>query len=139
MALNPVTITLPSDSAGSIFCHANAMYWQRVTLNITGGGTQPTTVVFQGTGEGVSLPYDSSGDTTYSLGTRQGTTISALFEFSTSGQGGPFQKANVRNPIINQAGTMYIVQVTSEDSTDNDNNDSYLSIVVSKLGSARGA
>jgi hypothetical protein len=124
MATNPVQIPINGDSSGSITCNSHAAYYQRVTLNFLN-----TQVVFSGTGEGVPMTTQS-GATVYALPpTRQGYSISALFQFSTSGQNGPFQNAvSVQNPIISQEGNTTFISVTSEDSTDNDDNDSYLII-----------
>jgi hypothetical protein len=124
MATNPVQIPINGDSSGSITCNSHAAYYQRVTLNFLN-----TQVVFSGTGEGVPMTTQS-GATVYPLPpTRQGYSISALFQFSTSGQNGPFQNAvSVQNPIISQEGNTTFISVTSEDSTDNDDNDSYLII-----------
>jgi hypothetical protein len=124
MATNPVQIPINGDSSGSITCNSHAAYYQRVTLNFLN-----TQVVFSGTGEGVPMTTQT-GAPVYALPpTRQGYSISALFQFSTSGPNGPFQNAvSVQNPIISQEGNTTFISVTSEDSTDNDDNDSYLII-----------
>jgi hypothetical protein len=120
MASNPVQIPIPGDSSGSITCNSHAAFYQQVTLQVAGN-----TVIFSGTGEGVAMTTQD-GSTSYPLPpTRQGYSISALFQFSSSGPKGPFQNAvSVQDPINSPP----FITVTSEDSTDNDNNDSYLII-----------
>jgi len=73
------------------------------------------------------------GATGYKFTTQQGITINALFEYSPKGSGGSFSKAIVQQPIRNPIGDTTIITVTSEDSNDLDNNDSYLIIAVSNL------
>jgi hypothetical protein len=129
MASNPVAIGIPGDASGVISCVAHAAYYQRVTLQWSILSSQ-TTVVFTGSGEGVAMK-DEDGQTSYELGpTRQGYQIMATFEYSTSGPNGPFQMATVQDPIVTQKGGFTITEVTSEDSTDNDNNDSYLNVTM---------
>jgi hypothetical protein len=124
MATNPVQIPISGDSSGYITCNSHAAYYQRVTLNFLNNQ-----VIFSGSGEGVPMTTQT-GSPLYDLGaTRQNYSISALFQFSTSGPNGPFQNAvSVQDPIISQDGNSTFITVTSEDSSDNDNNDSYLII-----------
>lgn len=125
MATNPVQIQLNPFAQGFISCNSHAGYFQRVTLTWNGGG-----VVFQGTGEDVAMT-DSSGDTLYTLpASAVPMTVSAKFEYSTSGPNGPFSLAQVEQPVIHKGQTAMIIDVTSEDSTDNDDNDSFLSLVL---------
>ncbi|AUP78226.1 hypothetical protein [Flavivirga eckloniae] len=132
MATNPVSVTFGSDSTGLIVCNAHAAYYQRVTLTWKVLQSE-TTVIFSGSGEGVPMKTQD-GSTSYEIGaTRQALHISALFEYSTSGPNGPFVKAVVNDPIISSAGGTTIVTVTSEDSNDKDNNDSYLIISYKSL------
>ncbi len=57
-------------------------------------------------------------------------TVTATFEYSTTGQP-PFTAASVvKEPVVIQFESWWIAQVESEDSTDNDDNDSRLQIVV---------
>ena len=120
---NPVSIPIPASSQGVINCVANAAYYQRVTL--TWGST---TVVFAGTGEGTPMTT-ADGETTAQIPpTPDAFNIQALFEFSTNGSSGPFSPATVREPVISNKGGFNVAEVMSEDSTDNDNNDSYLTV-----------
>jgi len=132
MATNPVLIPVNGDSTGLIICNAHAVYFQRVTLKWS-ILSSPTTVIFSGSGEGVPMKTQD-GATSYDLpATRQGYSISALFEYSTSGPSGPFYQASVKDPIISTGGGSTIITVTSEDSNDQDNNDSYLIITYKGL------
>jgi len=127
MASNPVSVPIPGDTSEVLItCVAHAAYYQRVTL---ARGSNILTV-FQGTGEGVPMKT-TDGQTSYQLGaSRQGYQVTATFEFSESGPNGPFHMAKVSDPITTKNGNLELIQVTSEDSTDNDNNDSYLNFEV---------
>lgn len=133
MSTNPATIPISGDSTGSISCQANAAYYQRVTLTWT-ILRSTTTVVFTGSGEGVAMKT-AQGQTSYELPpTRQGYGITALFEFSPSGAGGPFQKAlALRGPTTSNSGGSTTVVTSSEDKNDGDYNDSVLTIVFQSL------
>lgn len=125
MAANPVQIQLNPFIHGAITCMAKASYFQRVTLTLPAGQ-----VVFQGTGENVPMTY-APGQGVYDLGSSaQPISVTALFEYSTSGQNGPFYPAHVEDPVPEKTQLWTIVAVTSEDSTDNDDNDSILSLFV---------
>lgn len=133
MSSNPVIIPISGDSTGSITCQANAAYYQRVTLTWT-ILRSTTKVVFSGSGEGVAMKT-AQGQTTYNLPpTRQGYGISALFEFSPSGAGGPFQKAlAIKGPTTSSSGGTTTVVTSSEDKNDGDYNDSILTVVYQGL------
>ncbi len=123
MADNPVQLSIPASSQGIINCLANAAYYQRVTLAWPGH-----TIVFAGSGEGQPMTTPD-GSTTYAILPTPGAfQISATFEFSQTGPSGTFQKASVKDPVISDKAGFHVIEVTSEDSTDNDNNDSYLTI-----------
>jgi hypothetical protein len=123
MAANPVALQIPAGSQGTINCLANATFFQRVTLTWSGQA-----VVFSGTGEGKAMTLPN-GDSMYTLPPSvTALTIAATFEYSSVGASGPFQKATVRDPVVEDKGGFHVIQVTSEDSTDNDWNDSYLTI-----------
>jgi len=133
MGTNPANIQIIQSAGGLISCISNAAYYQRVTLSWTILGST-TTVVFSGSGEDVPMKT-SNGATSVSLpAARQNFNISALFEFSTAGPNGPFQQAAVKDPVVTQSGSMTLIQVVSEDSTDQDFNDSYLTISYFSLG-----
>lgn len=132
MASNPVSIPISGDSSGLIVCNAHAAYFQRVSLTWSISGSQ-TTVVFSGSGEGVSMKTQNGSTSAELPATRQGYSISALFEYSTSGSNGPFYQAVVNDPTTISADGTTIITVTSEDSNDQDNNDSYLIITYKGL------
>lgn len=133
MASNPTSVQMTQPGGGTITCMSFALYWQRVTLSWRILNTT-TTLVFQGSGEGVPMKL-ADGSTIYPVDSaRQNYGISILFEFSTTGPSGPFSKATVKDPIINQQGENIEITITSEDSADNDNNDSYLIINYQSLG-----
>jgi len=123
MATNPVNLQIPANSQGVANCVANAAYFQRVTLTWDGN-----TAVFSGSGEGVAMTLPSGETTLQFTPDSAARTVSATFEYSSSGSGGPFSAAAVRDPVVTNKGGFNVIEVTSEDSTDNDNNDSYLTI-----------
>jgi hypothetical protein len=125
VATNPVQIQLNPFAQGFITCNAHAAYFQRVTLTWNGGG-----VVFQGTGENVAMT-DPAGEDLYTLpASAEPMTISAKFEYSTTGPNGTFSLAQVEQPVIHKGRSATIIDVTSEDSKDNDDNDSILSLML---------
>ena len=111
MVTNPVDIYISGDSQGCVICHAHAAFYQRVTLTWT-IGQRTESVVFEGSGEGVPMKT-AGGETIHMLPlSRQGYTISALFEYSRSGSTGPFSRAKVNSPIISTNGHATVVTVT---------------------------
>jgi hypothetical protein len=119
---NPVPITIPRGSQGDINCVANAAHHQRVTLTWPG-----QTVVFSGTGEGSPMTTGTGQESVLVPADADGFTISATFEYELA-PGAGFQKARVQPPIETHNGPFTIFQVTSEDGSDDDRNDSYLTI-----------
>ena len=128
MATNPVPIHISGDSNVVITCNSNAAYFQRVTLTWTVLRSQ-FKVIFSGSGEDKNMTTNE-GETIYKFTTKQGITINALFEYSPTGSRGPFSQAVVQNPNYVPIDNPTIISVTSEDSNDQDNNDSYLIISV---------
>lgn len=124
MTGNPIDVSIPANSQGSIQCLANAAFWQRVTLDWPGD-----MVFFQGTGEGEPMQTPDRQNAYLLRAESSAYRIRAMFEYSTGGPNGPFQLGRVLDPVVTDKGMFTIVQVTSEDSADNDNNDSYLTIV----------
>ena len=124
MPSNPANFTIAANSKGIINAVSNAAWYQRVSL--TWG---QNSAVLQGTGEGVAMKTPS-GDTAINFPqSDQGYQLTALFEFSRSGPSGPFERARLQDPIVTQNGPFTITQFKSEDSTDNDFNDTYLTVV----------
>lgn len=135
MASNPVSISIPANTQGAITCLANAAYYQRVTL-----AWGNNSVVFGGTGEGQPMVTQDGQNTCLLAATDQEYQITATFEYSSNGPGGPFRMAHVHDPVISSKGIFTVIEVTSEDSTDNDYNDSYLTfplITTSQSGEQR--
>lgn len=125
MAANPVQIQLNPFIHGAITCLSKASYFQRVTLTLPTGQ-----VVFQGTGENMPMTY-APGQGVYELGSSaEPINVTALFEYSASGQSGPFSPAQVQDPVSQKTQLWTIITVTSEDSTDGDDNDSILSFML---------
>jgi len=128
MATNPVALQLIGFSQGLITCVSNAANWQRVTLSWAG-----TEIVFQGTGEGTPMTWGADKQNVHKLPpTAAATTMVAVFEYSTTGAAGPFVRARVQDPIVMASDPAVFTMVTSEDGSDGDNNDSYLSMMLLK-------
>lgn len=120
---NPLNLRLNSPQGGVITCIANASYYQEVQIQFP----DLPLVVFQGTGEEVPMRCDT-GNVFSIPSSHSDCPISLTFLYSTNGSQGPFNLAYVKPPIINQEGDFVTITVMSEDSTDNDNNDTYLTI-----------
>jgi hypothetical protein len=117
-------------STAVVFAESNALFTQRVT--ITG---PPAVCTLQGSGEGVDMSVPASNPTSTECAFRPATTadplpLSLLFQFSSTGPGGTFVNApTIKSSTHTNANVVSIV-ATSEDSTDNDNNDTELNIMV---------
>lgn len=74
----------------------------------------------------------SNGSTTYTGATRQALQFSLLFQSSAKGPNGPFSNSNVT--VDTTAGI--VTTIATEDSIDNDNNDTVLTLVVTSVGAA---
>ena len=124
MQTNPYSLTIPAHDVGIISCDAHASYHQKVTIS---GFPDGSTITFSGSGEGVPMKHD--GRTSYSFGPfNDQITLSILFQFSENGTS--FTNGFIRNPPTRiESGAWTIINITSEDATDNDDNDSYLHIL----------
>ena len=128
MATNPVDVGIPRDQADIMSCMSNAAYYQKVTIQWPSGGD---TVIFEGTGEDVQMKTPN-GDITAPVGSnRSPLSVSCLFEYSSSGKGGPLSKAKVKDPVYSTNGGYTTITVVSEDDVDDDYNDSYLTFSLS--------
>ena len=122
MAPNPASITLPAQSQISISANCNASYTQ--VLDVTIGDV---TERFQGTGENQPMTFGNNQQTWKLPAQAAEQTCLATFYFKTPGSG-DLQLARVQDTITKVDDPFTMFFVTSEDSADNDNNDTYLTI-----------
>ena len=114
---NPYTTRIPSDTGYTFSFVSNAAYFQRATVSING----QVSAVFTGQGEAVPMTQQG-GAASYGGATRQAMNASILFEYSTDGSNyAPSTVAQVWNSAS-------LVLVGTEDSTDNDNNDTVMTL-----------
>lgn len=123
-ASNPVALTVSQNHTIYLSCLAHAAYQQKVIASFNGDLSNPV-AVFTGSGENV-LMTTSNGQTVATVPTGANQRLYVLFQFSP---GGGFQNA-VRVCQPQTAGV--VTQVSSEDSIDNDDNDSYFFLVNTK-------
>ncbi|KAF9559289.1 hypothetical protein CPC08DRAFT_708952 [Agrocybe pediades] len=112
---NPAVLQVSAGATVSVAAQSNAGNLQQLTVSPGSGGiSNPTPVIFQGTGEDVPIPVISGG-------TGNGFTI-------------PPQSSAVpivRCPLSVDVSKIVINAVTSEDSIDNDDNDTIAIVVFS--------
>ena len=128
---NPVAVDVSQNRTVYLSCIAHAGYQQMVTASFNSDLSSPVATF---TGSGENVPMTSSGQPMVSIPTGSQQKLYVLFQFS-SGNG--FQNAaRVLQPLKVGA----VTQITSEDSTDNDENDSYFLLVdTAKISSSRPA
>lgn len=120
---NPYTYSpVPAQTDIHFACTAHAGYYQKVTITLNG-----ETKVLQGSGENVPM-LTPGGNPTVTINSGNATSVQVTFQYSPGGSGGPFQLAAVCAPNTVNAGPITLVNQSSEDSTDHDDNDSYLQI-----------
>ncbi len=125
MISNPLPVPVPAGAQVHLNCVSNASYFQRVTLSWPNNSA-----VFAGTGENVPMKLNN-GQTTLVFGPAEDDfDLSARFEYSTTGPAGPFHLASMSPLSVGRRGPFSIVWAASEDATDNDHNDSYLTVVM---------
>ena len=117
---NPVKFQVQQNHTLRLSCLAHAAYTQKVTVSLDPSLSTPI-AIFQGSGEGV--PMKSDGQELIDIFTGGNEALYILFQFSN---GGAFQNA-IRVCEPQTIGSL--TQIMSEDSTDRDDNDSYLSII----------
>ncbi|MCW3463152.1 hypothetical protein [Chitinophaga nivalis] len=126
---NPTIIAIPAKTQGIISCISNAYNMQRVTLS-----WDNAEIVFTGNGEDKPMLLPNGDDSFLLPFAPSSYNIQALFEFAEE----PFEKFStvdsVQQPIITQKAMFTTIEIMSEDSTDNDNNDSYLSLFLVTAG-----
>lgn len=133
---NPAQISVLSNTSLNIMCIANAEFFQQVILSFNQDMSNPIGT-FSGTGEHKKMFLADKSDV-LNIDTGDNNALFAQFNFSANGPGGPFKPAVVCAPIVE--GTppaIVITNVTSEDFADNDNNDSYLTIIDTSQNASR--
>ncbi|HYO61894.1 MAG TPA: hypothetical protein VEU29_08350 [Actinomycetota bacterium] len=136
MPSNPVTLQVQK-GAGAFWCFSNASYLQRVTLEISASNENP--YVFEGSGEGQLMTCDRSGGPTLPFTEPADFTVTATFEYSETVDPPQFKMAHIlKEPVVDRTTSRYIAQVESEDSTDEDDNDSWLQVVSWARGASAG-
>jgi hypothetical protein len=125
---NPAQISITSNTTLHIFCVSHAGFFQQVTLSFNQDMSN-NIGTFSGTGENVAMAL-ADGKNVLTAKTGNNKTLFAQFRFSKSGPNGPFRPAvSVCAPIVNGTPPNPVfTTVTSEDSGDDDNNDSYLTV-----------
>lgn len=128
---NPYTYQLPKKwESIQLTAVSNAAYYQKLTVNFGG-----ETIVFSGSGQEVQLKTaDGSEGVFFTRADHPGIdSISLKFEYEIK-QGGTTQLAKVYGPFIDNVdkdGKIYSsVTFGSEDSTDNDKNDTFVTMSV---------
>ncbi|KAJ7224605.1 hypothetical protein GGX14DRAFT_651161 [Mycena pura] len=117
-------------STALVTSDSHALFTQKLVL--TG---PPAVCTLQGSGEGVDMTVPGSNPTSTECTFAPATTadplpLSALFQFSSTGPGGTFINTPRVTSSTHQAGNLISIAAMSEDSTDNDNNDSEVSITI---------
>lgn len=116
---NPAQIAISPNSIVNSSCNAHASFFQQVILSFNPDLSEPF-VTFEGSGEGVPMRAIPPSGTKVLSG--NASTVFAQFSFSANGA--PFQLAK----RVCSANSDPFIYLFCEDSGDNDDNDSYLSI-----------
>lgn len=126
---NPASISVEANSSLHIFSVAHAAFYQQVILSFDSNMSNPI-ATFMGSGEGVPMTLPN-GEKFITIATGSNTALYAQFNYSTSGSEGTFVPAVVvcAPIVVGQAPGPVMISVTSEDYTDNDDNDTYLTII----------
>ncbi|MEM7245971.1 MAG: hypothetical protein AAF533_11555 [Acidobacteriota bacterium] len=136
MATNPQTMTV--DLGGRtgtadvlIKAEAHAAFRQRVALELKSADGKHQAVTFNGTGENVPMKDGGGADKLYITGWQLPIKIVATYSFSSNG-GRSYQNVpdgNVIPKTLVDSPQVQVVQVTTEDFHDNDDNDTYLHVI----------
>jgi hypothetical protein len=122
---NPAPISIPANAQLVMSCNAHASFTQQVILSFNQDMSSPIGQ-FVGSGEGIAM----TPNFTMPVPSGNSRILFAKFNFQTS-LGGPFLPAlHVCTPVV----TGSITNVFSEDNSDNDDNDSYLTVVAFSEG-----
>lgn len=131
---NPLVITIPETTTGAtvsggISCVANAGYMQRVDVEIVDSNGTRVTGQFNGNGEGVSMTLDGKKKHLNFSDLEAPVDVKMAFSYN-SGSG---YQDNTAGEVVERSAfdgpTVKVFNVTTEDSTDNDDNDTYLTFV----------
>lgn len=122
--MEPITksIAIPAYCLGQITCRANALWVQTATLTWEDDNNQTTKCVFTGSGEKKEL-MSSNGTTMCPLPPRN-KDYSIQCAFTIVGDKAP----KVQDPTTSTDGQRTRVEIRTEDDTDNDYNDTWLTI-----------
>lgn len=124
VAANPIVLTIPAGASATIQAVSNTAWYQQITVD---WGAGP--VVLAGGGEGVPMATTDGRTTLEVAPSAQGYQVNATFRFSRT-PSGPFLLGWVREPVVTSKGAYSAVRVMmSEDSSDDDDNDTYLTLI----------
>ncbi|MGI9487684.1 MAG: hypothetical protein ACR2RF_17755 [Geminicoccaceae bacterium] len=131
---NPLTITIPEETigataSGGLSCVANADFKQRVDVEVTDSNGAKIEGQFKGSGNGTSMTL-SDGKKHLNFSELE-APIDVKMQFSyDSGSGYQDNRSNeVFEKIDFNNSKVKAYTVRTEDSVDNDNNDTYLTLV----------
>lgn len=118
---NPYTARIQGDSNYSFSFVSQAQYFQRATVSVG-----QVSIVFNGQGEGVAMTQQD-GSTSYRGTTKQPMSASVLFEYSQDGA------TYILSTVAQVWNTSTLVMVGTEDATDDDNNDTEMTLTIAPL------
>ncbi|MBT3366696.1 MAG: hypothetical protein HN472_07915 [Nitrospina sp.] len=126
MPSNPMNYPIPAGITVELSCESKAAYYQQVTITTD---NSDFSCVFQGTGEDIPMLINNNQMMTNIASQGEDYNLILYFEYSTDGgRPGTFKPAHINNEpkIQHPTADITLAWVSSEDSTDNDNNDSVL-------------
>jgi hypothetical protein len=127
----------PAGSSAFVTAQSHALFTQKVTITgppATVGGSNAVCTL-QGSGEGKDMNVLNSNPTSTRCTFEPATTadplpLSLLFQFSNTGPSGTFVNTPVTSATTNTFANIVQITATTEDASDNDNNDSVVTITV---------
>ncbi len=131
MASNPVELFVPANAGCIVSCKAHAVYYQAVHLDWPVELDWPgDSIQFTGSGENTNMTT-RNGAITYQINPSPTSYhIRAHFQHSATGPDGPLHDSLVKETESKEFDGTRIIKVTSEDASDNDYNDTYLTLVL---------
>lgn len=127
-ASNPYVSQFPVGASASVSAESHASFYQIVDLDDGAG----TTCVLKGTGEDVQMltPAGANSCTFVATSDTIPVTLSALFQYSKSGPSGSTSNSHVQTAHVADDGPFLdVITVHTEDDSDDDDNDTFLSTV----------